>query len=230
MKQFLISPPFGNYIQSQYCTSILGSFTLYPRPGLVSQVFKTFRKTKGGWINKIGLRNPGITSIEDFDPDNIYSIVGLEESDWIVITSYIPHDITIELNLSCPNVHEYNITPWSLNYVRRWRSGIIIAKLPPVEKVDELAAMCIDAGVDYLHCSNTLPTPKGGISGGQLFEVNLPIVKRLAKLYPGKIIAGGGIYYPWVVRAYQDVGASHFSLSTIMMTPWRVKGIINGSI
>ena len=42
--------------------SITGSYTLNKRDGLFMQVIKTFRYSfeYGGWINKIGLRNPGI--------------------------------------------------------------------------------------------------------------------------------------------------------------------------
>ena len=57
-----ISPPFGNYIHLNNATSIKGSFTLHPRPGLLMQILKTLRYsyTYGGWVNKIGLRNKGI--------------------------------------------------------------------------------------------------------------------------------------------------------------------------
>ena len=59
-----ISPPFGNYIHLPNTMSIKGSYTLNHRPGLISQIFKTLRYTDFNgqkmWINKIGLRNPGI--------------------------------------------------------------------------------------------------------------------------------------------------------------------------
>ena len=75
-KQLFISPPFGNYFPSVIInelitkvqktnvqtTSIVGSFTLEPRPGLLSQIIKTLRYSTEhqGWINKIGFRNKGI--------------------------------------------------------------------------------------------------------------------------------------------------------------------------
>ena len=59
-----ISPPFGNYIHLPQTMSVKGSYTLEPRLGLFSQIFKTLRYVnymgKYTWINKIGLRNPGI--------------------------------------------------------------------------------------------------------------------------------------------------------------------------
>ena len=62
MKLF-ISPPFGNYLGFlPGTTAIYGSYTLFPRPGLFSQIRKTlhYSHKNNGWINKIGLRNKGI--------------------------------------------------------------------------------------------------------------------------------------------------------------------------
>ena len=56
-----ISPPFGNYIHLPNTIPIRGSFTLNERPGKWGQILKTLRYIPGmGWVNKIGLRNPGI--------------------------------------------------------------------------------------------------------------------------------------------------------------------------
>ena len=90
-----------------------------------------------------------------------------------------------------------------------------------------MATMCMEAGVQHLHLSNTLPTPNGGISGGQLRRINLPIVERLADKYPGRIIAGGGIYLPEHVNMYQRLGATYFSLSTVWMNPWRAYSLLS---
>ena len=59
---FFISPPFGNYLNLNNTMSIKGSYTLEPRSGLLSQIAKTLRYSfvYNGWVNKIGLRNPGI--------------------------------------------------------------------------------------------------------------------------------------------------------------------------
>lgn len=226
MKRFLISPPFGNWLQSDDCTSVLGSFTWDARPGLLYHTLRSFRPVRGGWRNQIGLRNKGIRSINKFDPSVIYSLVGLNDGDWERMLEYIgdSSQIMLEINLGCPNVHRYGIEP---NVLREYckRFGVI-AKLPATDAVDEIAAMCIESGVTFLHLCNTLPTPKGGISGQQLFQVNLPIVSRLAKRYPFKIIAGGGIYTTDNLMAYEQAGATYFSLSTVFLTPWRVKNIL----
>ena len=47
-----ISPPFGNYLNLPYTTSIKGSFTYEPRSGLFVQILKTFRYS---FEKKVGL-------------------------------------------------------------------------------------------------------------------------------------------------------------------------------
>src|ERR1019366_2202583 len=223
MKKFIISPPFGNWIDSKKFTSVLGSFTWKARPGLLKHALKTFRPYEGGWINKIGLRNKGIRSIPYFEDRFIYSVVGLEDDDWERILYYIPPNTNVEVNLGCPNVHEYGIPPSIMkDYCTKFN---VIAKLSPDENIKETAAMCIEAGVQKLHVSNTLSDPngKGGISGRRLFRMNLDNVYVLSQKYPGKIIAGGGIYDKHVLRAYEWAGATNFSLSTVWLTPWRVR-------
>ena len=70
-----ISPPFGNYLSLPKTVTIKGSYTLYPRTGLFAQIIKTLRYSSldGGWINKIGLRNPGIDyAIKYYKPNSDY--------------------------------------------------------------------------------------------------------------------------------------------------------------
>lgn len=223
MERFLISPPFGNYLHHKGCTRVLGSFTWERRPGLLRHSLRSIRRVEGGWINQVGLRNRGIRNVT-LDDDYIYSLVGLEKGDWEQMLSFMPPGMTLELNLGCPNVHEYSIPRRALRAFCQRHT--IIAKLSPTGMVDDIAAMAMNAGADWLHCSNTLPTVTGGISGRQLFDINLPLVERFAKKYPGRIIAGGGIYSPKELTAYQQAGATHFSLSTVWFTPWRVPRIL----
>ena len=58
MKIF-IAAPFGNYIKTSNTISVTGSWTIEKRKGRIKQILKTLRYTKRGWVNKIGLRNPG---------------------------------------------------------------------------------------------------------------------------------------------------------------------------
>jgi dihydroorotate dehydrogenase len=228
VNQFLISPPFGNWVNVSGCTRVMGSYTLHKRPGLIRNTIKSLRRVPGGWVNRIGLRNPGIAAIK-YDPTRVYSVVGLEDGDWERIVFLIPitrlGSARIEVNLGCPNVHEYGITGDLLSlYTARFA---VQAKLPPTDKADATAEMCVQAGVKLLHCSNTIPTERGGESGKRLKALNLPIVERLAKRYPTiPIIAGGGIYSAQDVVDYRNAGATFFSLSTVFFTPWRVPAIL----
>ena len=81
---FFINPPFSNYLNLPNTISIKGSYTLERRDGLLSQIFKTLRYSLeyGGWVNKIGLRNPGIDyGITKYKPNNILSLALLNVSD-----------------------------------------------------------------------------------------------------------------------------------------------------
>ena len=77
-----INPPFGNYFSFENTISIKGSFTLEPRDGLFLQIIKTLRYSfeKSGWINKIGLRNPGLDyAIKNYEKNSIVSIAILNK-------------------------------------------------------------------------------------------------------------------------------------------------------
>ena len=104
---FFINPPFGNYVNLPMCMPIKGSFTLYPRPGLIGQIFKTLRYdfNEGVWINKIGLRNPGLThAINKYKKHKeIISIAIMDPREIKYIYNKIPDDMDIEINVSCPN-------------------------------------------------------------------------------------------------------------------------------
>ena len=79
--------------------------------------------------------------------------------------------------------------------------------------------------------SNTIPTPKGGISGRHLKEINLHNIERFAKTFTGRLIAGGGIYDAQDVIDYRNAGATDFSISTVYITkPWHIKEIYEQDI
>src|SRR3989338_10749065 len=105
MKSFLISAPFGNYITHKKCTSVCGTYTLHKRGTWIKRLYraiKTIRPIKNGWVNNMGLQNPGINSIKKFDPEKIYSITAIEGEEWDGLINLIPKEIAVELNLSCP--------------------------------------------------------------------------------------------------------------------------------
>ena len=82
MKIF-IAAPFGNYIKTSNTISVTGSWTIEKRNGRIKQILKTLRYTKRGWVNKIGLRNPGFDyGIKNHKENEVFSIAGIEKDDW----------------------------------------------------------------------------------------------------------------------------------------------------
>ena len=65
IKPLIVGAPFGNYIQPAGCTATLGTFTAARRGGLVNRAWRImptvrYYRRMRAWVNKIGLRNPGI--------------------------------------------------------------------------------------------------------------------------------------------------------------------------
>jgi len=223
-----ISPPFGNYIKLEGCTSIEGTFTWQRRKGLVIQTLKTLRKIDGGWVNAIGFRNKGMSSINKWNKKSVYSIAALD-GNWKPFYDHIPSDTKLEINLGCPNVSSYTMSNSDVKIFCSKFSELSV-KVNPHTKEKEFMNL-FDCGVRTFHLSNTIPSERGGISGDQLREQNLKQVEMFSSLNLPKhdinLIVGGGIYKPEHVRQYRSVGATKsFSLSTVWFTPWRVKEII----
>ena len=218
-----ISPPFSNYIQLPYTTSIVGSFTLEKRDGLLLQILRTLRYSYsyGGWINKIGLRNRGIDwAIQTYDPKNVYSIAILNENEIEPLIKKIPNDMNIELNVSCPNAEKSMIENNLQKFINENRKYCIIKLSPTTD--EKLIDSFYKQGFRQFHCSNTLPTDRGGLSGPSLIPYTSNIVKLIHEKYPDcEIIAGGGIQNIYTMNHYRNMGAQHFAISTIFFHPFK---------
>jgi len=219
-----ISPPFSNYIRYKNCIRIRGTYTWERRKGLIYNTVRSLRKVPGGWRNQIGFRNPGVVNIKHkCDKNSIYSIAAID-SNWEPFLN-APVLSKIELGLGCPNVGSYSITDEDVKkFVNRFT--FLQVKLSPTVEVDYISRL-YDLGIRIFHLSNTIPTEKGGISGKQLKDINLPLIEKVANLdlKGTAIIAGGGIYSPQDVRDYRNVGVTSYSLATIWFTPWKVPAV-----
>ena len=226
---FFISPPFGNYLSLSQCKSISGSYTLEPRPGLLKQILLTYRYSfeYNGWINKIGLRNPGLDyainchnkAIKNNKDPGITSIAILKKEEIPKIISKIPENMDIELNISCPNTDEPLISSGInkfLNPKREW----CIVKLPAKVTMPEVDKY-YEAGFRQFHCSNTLPIQnRGGLSGPGLIPYTLSNITRIKNKYPDTtIIGGGGVRDIEIAELYKKNGADHISVATLCMNP-----------
>jgi dihydroorotate dehydrogenase len=240
----VISAPFGNYIQPAGTTPTLGTFTRHARGGRVWRILKTVRyyPRLGAWVNRIGLRNPGIdwltdragkgskpiagrlVSVHGFDPQQwrelIEACAAMREPDGKTM-------LAVELNMSCPNVGEVEggVSAWrelfDLAIDRLGAEGIgVVVKLPPV-RYEAMAESAWDAGVRGFHCCNTLPVPGGGMSGAPLMPLSLRCIAWMRERFgeEAQLIGGGGINQPEQVDTYRHAGADHIALGTVCMDP-----------
>lgn len=222
-----ISPPFGNYIHLPNTMSIKGSYTLEPRSGLIFQIMKTLRFINYNgtytWVNKIGLRNPGIQyGLSHYNSKtDIISIAIMEQDEIHKFNKIIPDDTNLEINISCPNTDKHMINKGIqvfLNDKRKW----CILKLSPLTDTS-LIDSYYKQGFRHFHCSNTYPTENGGLSGTILTPYTNKLVSYIQKNYKDTIIiAGGGIYDNKSLKEYESIGATHFSISTIFFHPTKV--------
>lgn len=222
----LIAAPFGNHIRREWASSVGGTFTYKPRPGLWKQVLKTLRPYQNGWINNIGLRNPGIGTVTYPTKFDVLSIGAIQQADFNLFLEEIPCINIIELNLSCPNVDVAQISDHLLGEYKKKFYDVIV-KLPPDDIFcRRMVDRAVKAGITTFHCCNTIPTDKGGVSGPLLKLRTIPIIEKIRASHPDiTIIGGGGIYTPDDVKDYYNAGADHYSLATIFLTPWKVKPV-----
>jgi dihydroorotate dehydrogenase len=218
-----INPPFSNYFSFENAISIKGSYTLYPRDGLILQIIKTLRYSflYSGWVNKIGLRNPGLDyAIQNYNNNSIVSIAILNKNEIPKIINKIPEDMNIELNISCPNAEKKMIDEGLdkfLNNKRKW----CIIKLSPncdIQLVDNYYKQ----GFRQFHCCNTFPIEGGGLSGKFLIPYSTKLIKNIKGKYNDTvIIGGGGIDSQKEIDIYREAGANHFSVSTLFFNPYK---------
>lgn len=224
-----IAAPFGNYLKSEVARSVTGSFTLERRTGLLKRIATTLRYRDGAWYNAIGLRNPGIEyglqSYSRIDND-VLSLAAIEPGDWKRFSEIVPHDIDVELNLSCPNIEHFeNYTQGIDKFLNDERK--VIAKLSPHTTKNALDDL-IQMGFRSFHFCNTLPTDNGGKSGKDLIPYVEKLIRYFNELitykhnlpaYHFEIIAGGGITSIENILSYQNLGANSYSLGTVCFNP-----------
>ncbi len=231
----VVSAPFGNYVRFDGATSTLGTFTTHRRAGRLWRILKTVRRYPrlGAWVNKIGLRNPGIGWLEQRVRSgkadvsrSILSVHGFNDEQWwgLLTQAEALKPGAIELNMSCPNIGEVN-WPGPLFERAAVLSTPVIVKVPPV-RYERLVREALDAGLRALHCCNTLPVPGGGMSGKPLTPLALACIEGIrASASSGGhdgdllIIGGGGITTPQDIDRFADAGANRFALGSVLMHP-----------
>lgn len=168
---------FGRQVQAVYDLRAFGgivtkSVTLEPRPGHPGP---DVVETAAGWLNAIGLRNPGVAGFVMHDlpflrtlgRPIIVSIAGHRAEDFATVTEVLSDEAGIaglEINVSCPNVDDGLLfgtdprrTRALVTAVRARTTLPVFVKLSPnVTDIVAIARAAADAGADGLALINTL--------------------------------------------------------------------------
>jgi dihydroorotate dehydrogenase len=231
MHQLIVSAPFGGYLRASGWTSTLGTFTVQRRAGFWKRWWRVLSTVRpyprlGGWVNRLGLPNPGVRSLHgQYLGDCILSVHGFTLEEWTALgwiaAKLCP--LAVEANLSCPNVQPATVTALVDGCLRLQGCGRpVIAKLPPVRWMDFARPLHAN-GVRVFHLCNTLPTPAGGLSGLPLMPLALWAVEEVRQAFGAdvRIIGGGGVTCAEDVDAYLAAGANHVAVGSAFLNPFR---------
>ena len=198
-----------------------------PRAGHPNPVVISF---DGGMLNAVGLSNPGVheqskwlkrakTQLEALDVPLIASIFAgtPQEFGKVAHIVYESNPNIIELNISCPNVHDDFGMPFAADIeaaasvteaVKQVVTCPVSVKLTPnVPNIGRIAAAVVEAGADVITAINAMPgividpisgqpvmhNTSGGVSGPALKPIALWCVYQVAQAVSVPIIGIGGV-------------------------------------
>jgi dihydroorotate dehydrogenase (NAD+) catalytic subunit len=207
-------------------------------------------ETEAGMLNSIGLANPGrdrflsdvLPRLRELGVPLWVSVGGFNAADYAETCAGL-EDVTIELNLSCPNVEEAADTAAEIVAASRAATRLpLYAKLSPANwDVAEVARAVESAGADGLSLVNTIRglwldertlTPSlgpavGGYSGPALKPIALAAVYSCYRAVELPIVAMGGIQTGRDVLEFVAAGATDVALGTVLFAdpeaPGRVR-------
>jgi len=233
--KIFISAPFGNYINSERTISVHGTFTRNPRGNRLWSVLKSLRYDRrlGGWVNKLGLPNPGLSkglcNVNE-KPSDVLSISEIKRGDFQKMNNIIPLNQSLEINFSCPNLGKKLPLDVAGIFTKVKSREWCIAKLSPLTDGDELEFVIEHLGFKQIHLSNTLPLPngRGGLSGATLKPYTLELIDLVREQWGNsiEIIAGGGVSDFGGVMDYLKAGANHVSLGSVCFNPFKLRKLI----
>jgi dihydroorotate dehydrogenase (NAD+) catalytic subunit len=198
-------------------------------------------ETDHGLLNSIGLQNPGI---DVFLAQTLPRLRQLEVPLWVSVGGFSAQDyaetcgslanVTIELNLSCPNVDEAPESAAEIVSACRAATDLpLYAKLSPaLPDVAEVARAAEAAGADGLSLLNTirglalderslrplLARGTGGYSGPALKPIALAAVYACHRATDLPIVGMGGVWNGRDVLELIAAGASAVALGTVLFT------------
>ena len=197
-------------------------------------------ETDVGMLNSIGLANPGR---EPFLAETLPRLRGLGRPLWVSVGGFSAEeyaetcvrldDVTIELNLSCPNVDEAPETAAEIVAACRAATALpLYAKLSPASwDLGELARAVEAAGADGISVVNTLRgmkldpelrpvlgTQTGGLSGPALKPVALAAVHACYRATGLPIVGMGGVASGRDALELHAAGARAVALGTVLFS------------
>jgi dihydroorotate dehydrogenase (NAD+) catalytic subunit len=195
-------------------------------------------ETDAGMLNSIGLANPGrdrflarsLPELRRLGVPLWVSVGGFSASDYAETCAAL-EDVTIELNLSCPNVDEAPESAAEIVAACRAATTLpLYAKLSPAAwDIAEVARAVESAGADGLSLVNTirglaldeqlrprLARGAGGYSGPALKPIALAAVYACRRVTDLPIVGMGGVASGRDALEMIAAGATHFALGTVL--------------
>jgi dihydroorotate dehydrogenase (NAD+) catalytic subunit len=210
-------------------------------------------ETEAGMLNSIGLANPGrdrfltesLPSLRELGIPLWVSVGGFTAAEYAETCASL-EDVTIELNLSCPNVDEAPETAGEIVAACRAATALpLYAKLSPAAwDIAEAARAVEAAGADGLSLVNTmrglaldprtlspvLGTGTGGYSGLALKPIALAAVYACSRAVALPIVGMGGVQTGRDALELIAVGASAVALGTILFADPAAPGRIRAEL
>jgi len=197
-------------------------------------------ETDVGMLNSIGLANPGR---DRFLAETLPRLRELGLPLWVSVGGFAAHeyaetcalleDVTIELNLSCPNVDEAPESAAEIVAACRAATTLpLYAKLSPANwDIGALAVAVADAGADGLSLVNTirglaldgelrpkLGTATGGLSGPALRPIALAAVHVAHRVTKLPIVGMGGVRTGRDALEFFAAGATAVAVGTTLFS------------
>jgi dihydroorotate dehydrogenase (NAD+) catalytic subunit len=198
---------FGRQVQSAYDLRAFGGFitksvTLEPREGHPGP---DTVQVPGGWLNAVGLRNPGVGAfiardlpfLRTLGRPVIVSVAGHSEDEFAEVAEALDAEdgvAGLEVNISCPNVDDgllFGTDPARTHaLVARVRAAarrpLFVKLTPNCSDVVAIALAAADAGADGLSLINTLqglavdPRTRRGLLGAGIGGLSGRAIKPVA--------------------------------------------------
>lgn len=256
---------FGYEFAEWYDINILGSFsfkgtTREPRYGNPTP---RIAEAASGMLNAVGLQNPGIHAVIEqelprlakvFHKPVMANISGFSEEEYVYncsLIDQIPQVGWIEVNISCPNVHNggmsFGTDPHSAFAVTKAVKAVttkpVIMKLSPnVTDIASIAKACEEGGADGISLINTLMGMRldikkrkpiltnvtGGLSGPAVFPVALRMVWQVYDAVSIPVVGLGGVSTAEDVVEMMLAGATAVQVGAAnLVNPFACKNIID---